>query len=218
MELKLPKSQHRAFAEVAQWNPETRERVLEFLRSEPPALGDLAPKLAEHTGVERDTAARVLSMLKTMYRARVRTASSPSAFASGICESVKGSSDPALQFSAAALEGVRGFLEEGLSQDASLGIAVRGESLLLDQDKTFTEARVLTDFRPLFGEDIEIPPDAGVIVHKLRINYYHAGQEESFWVALDSSDLEKLQSIVDRALQKEASLRQALPSTIRCLR
>jgi hypothetical protein len=88
----------------------------------------------------------------------------------------------------------------------------RADDVASDHEHVFRGVRILTDVRPVFGQDVAYQPEAAVIVDTLRIDHSTDGETRSFYVALDHHDLEKLKQVVDRALAKTDSLRQFLAS------
>lgn len=82
----------------------------------------------------------------------------------------------------------------------------RALDLVTEFDKSFHEARIVTDLRPLFEDPSDI--QGAVIVHTLRIEYHQGGgQIKAFYVTLGASELHQLQSLVQRAVQKSDALR-----------
>jgi len=81
----------------------------------------------------------------------------------------------------------------------------RALDLMTEFDKSFHEARILTDLRPLFGEPSDI--QGAVIVHTLRVEYHERGSVKSFFVTLGSDELRELEAVVDRAISKHDALR-----------
>jgi hypothetical protein len=78
--------------------------------------------------------------------------------------------------------------------------------LLHDQARVFVDCRIITDLRPLFGDDDTVIR-AAAVTHHLRISFdSHSRNADDFYVALDSADLRSLRSVIDRALAKQASL------------
>jgi hypothetical protein len=89
----------------------------------------------------------------------------------------------------------------------------KADEIITDHAHVFQEARILTDVRPVFGDDPDELPSAAVIVGMLRIDFF--GRREgakSFFVALDQADLVKLRETVDRALRKTETMKQFLTS------
>ncbi len=81
--------------------------------------------------------------------------------------------------------------------------------LELEYPKTFHEAIILTDIRPVFEKPEERPVGCA-ISHTLRITYHEDGEHKEFHVVFDTDDLEKLKKALQRAEVKASSLRSLL--------
>ncbi len=81
-------------------------------------------------------------------------------------------------------------------------------SLAADCQRLFSDAKIVSDVRPVFGEDVSKPPLGAVILHSLKIGFAEDGEEREFFVTMDSKDLRELQSWITRALSKDATLSQ----------
>jgi hypothetical protein len=103
-------------------------------------------------------------------------------------------------------------LQELLDIDI-LRIGAKAFEVLFEHEHNLTAARILTDVRPVFGDNVAERPMAAIIVHNLRISYMDAGQRREFFVALDTSDIEKLMKTVERAKVKADSLKALLATT-----
>jgi hypothetical protein len=85
--------------------------------------------------------------------------------------------------------------------------------LKIEQERRFLGARVITEIRPIFRDDVSGPPAAALIASTLRLEYSHAdGTSGVVFLTLDDDDLDRLGHIVDRAKQKSASLSRYLES------
>ena len=83
--------------------------------------------------------------------------------------------------------------------------------LQTDDERTFCDARILTDIRPVFGTEIKDGSKGAVIVHLLKLGYHEPGRRHmKFYVSLDSSDLKELRKVIDRAEDKAAILKSQL--------
>jgi len=82
--------------------------------------------------------------------------------------------------------------------------------VLTQNEKAFLEARILTDMRPVFGDDVSDPPDVVVILHTLKIRYRTGRRTEDIFVALDNKDIKELRAILDRAETKAETLKSSL--------
>jgi hypothetical protein len=100
-------------------------------------------------------------------------------------------------------------LFEILSID-SLGITTKACDVMTNHDNCFCNARVLTDIRPVFKPTIEDGPSAAVITHLLQIAYHKGhpdNQHKSIRIALDSSDIDEMIKVLQRAQKKESSIK-----------
>ncbi|SRR6266545_2288159 len=91
-----------------------------------------------------------------------------------------------------------------------LTISSKAIGILTDNQRIFREARVLSDIRAVFSDNVEAMPAAAVIVHELKLEYYESGDRKEWFIALDSRDLQKLINVLERAKQKDSSLRLVL--------
>lgn len=95
----------------------------------------------------------------------------------------------------------------------AIDLSAKAMSLLLEQQCTFTSARILTDIRPIFDHDASKPIAGAVLVHNLKIEYLENSEEKEFFVALDRRDLQRLLDTLTRAQQKESGIKQLLSLT-----
>jgi hypothetical protein len=81
--------------------------------------------------------------------------------------------------------------------------------LELEYPRTFHDAIVLTDMRPVFEKPEERPVGCA-ISHTLRITYHEDGEHKEFHVVLDSDDLEMIKKALQRAEAKASSVKSLL--------
>jgi hypothetical protein len=118
--------------------------------------------------------------------------------------------DDAKGFSAADVERLRRHLEKLLDNDKLLN-AQNASSLLLDYERVFSVARVLSDIRPVFEGPNAERVFGGLVVHTLRVSYYKAdGTTDEFYVAMDDDDIAQLSDTLIRAKAKSQQLKKVL--------
>jgi hypothetical protein len=91
----------------------------------------------------------------------------------------------------------------------AVSLSSKALDLLTDQDRVFYTAKILTDVRPVFnalGNSI----DAAIIIHNLRIHYGQGGDHKDFYVSMDTSDIQSLREVLDRADEKARCLQDLL--------
>jgi hypothetical protein len=101
-------------------------------------------------------------------------------------------------------------LAEFLSDDRVLGISAKAWSVTAETQRHVHGFRVLTDARPIFGQNVSEAPKAFSLIHTLQVEYFEEGKEREWFVSLDADDLEVLQGAVERAIAKERSVRTML--------
>jgi len=92
----------------------------------------------------------------------------------------------------------------------ALGSIGKADDIITDHEHVFRNARILTDVRPIFGDDVGSAPEAAVLIAMLRIDHSTHGRRESIYFALDPPDLDSLKEVVDRATAKIRSLEDFL--------
>ena len=66
----------------------------------------------------------------------------------------------------------------------------------------------MTDLRPVFDDNLTLPPGGAVIIETLQIQTWSRdGGSQLLFVSMDEFDLRALQSIVQRALDKTDTLK-----------
>jgi hypothetical protein len=99
----------------------------------------------------------------------------------------------------------------------SLDVAGKAVALHAEQANLFCTARILTDARPVYGDNVDAPPSAMIIVHTLKIDYHteDGRRIHEFYVALGSRDIDTLRAALDRAEKKAKSLRSVISQSVR---
>lgn len=86
---------------------------------------------------------------------------------------------------------------------AAFGKAV---DIARESDRLLHTSRVITDVRPVFGQEASSNPLGAVIVHTLRLDYLEGNDVKTISFALTSPDLAQLKRTVERAQAKESTL------------
>ena len=86
--------------------------------------------------------------------------------------------------------------------------ALKAKELQLESERTFCEARIITDIRPVFGDNIDEAPTI-MIVHTLKIGF-HVPEHKDMYVALDAADIIGLKKTLGRAEEKANKLKTIL--------
>ncbi len=97
-----------------------------------------------------------------------------------------------------------------LDLDEPLSVASKAFNILLEHERVFLGSKILTDIRPIFNNRKIESPFGAVIVHMLKIGYREGSESKEFFVALDTSDINKLEEVLKRAKDKEKAIQPLL--------
>jgi len=94
---------------------------------------------------------------------------------------------------------------------APLAISAKAQILQREYSYLFHDAKIITDVRPVFGQNTTQPPDGMILDHTLKLVYHEGlGDHRELYLALDQSDLIELKEVIKRAEEKEQTLRGLL--------
>jgi hypothetical protein len=87
--------------------------------------------------------------------------------------------------------------------------AAKAFDLAFDYTNLLSEARIITDLRPVYDED-HTKLIGAVVRHVMRLTYYSVDGQTSLTIALDRKEIENIKSSCDEAIKKEDALRAYL--------
>jgi hypothetical protein len=92
----------------------------------------------------------------------------------------------------------------------NIGLLSKAMRLQRDGERLYCEAKILSDLRAVFHDDVSSRPAGAVLTHTLKLSYHENGDHKDFFIILESQDLERLRKIVEGAQAKELTLRTLL--------
>lgn len=186
-------------------------QLLEALEGATPRLRNesLGPAVRDKTSDPVLTEALV-EILSEMALVRITNEDTVQSFVDSIVEALEANPKSAL---GDERESLRSRLTKLLNLP-SVALPAKGRFLLIDHANYMHSARIFTDIRPVFGDDVHQSPATALVVHTLKMQY-HQGEADTrnFFVVLDSADLDELSSVIERARAKEKSVKVLLEST-----
>lgn len=169
--------------------------------------------VAERTGLPAADVERVLLSLQNLLRIRTRLHVSSEELFDQIADAyVKRSDEEDGQENAERWTAARGaILEvmEAIGPDHPVQVIRKVERLAYAHQSILTEARIITELRPVFNEagDRIIQ---GIIVNTLLIDYFDGGQNRRLEIGLDATDVAEIRRISQRAEGKAVAIKEAL--------
>lgn len=208
MAIKIPRSHREPLRQLLTMDLALRQRFVDAIQAAGAAIDsqELIDQVSRTPELDEERIAPIIRMLITMFLA---AGHSRSDFARNVVDEARGLfPDEAIDWTAATAN-----LAKLLACEQTLGVAAKVAEIRSEHANVFCDARILSDIRPVFGDDVASGPIAGAIVHTLRVAYHTASKHAEIHIALDVEDLRQLRSLVDRALQKEECLKAEIVKT-----
>lgn len=93
----------------------------------------------------------------------------------------------------------------------SLRVRAKADYLVRAHNNELISSIIVTDQRPIFGDEVEDGEQGVFIYENLNLTYLEAGREvRTLSLACDSDDLQSLKDQIDRALVKRVAMENAL--------
>jgi hypothetical protein len=169
---------------------------------------DLSAHIAESVPrIPREELDRIVDVLYSLYHVRQFSEMNRSSFLKELVEGVSEHARP--KISDDEIHGLRERFKSLLSIKTLDSIS-KAIGLQRDGERLYCETKIISDIRPVFGEDVKSRPVAATITHTLKITYHESGDHKEFFVTLDQVDLDELQGMVKRAKAKAETLTKLL--------
>lgn len=215
VDLRIPKADEAGLQKLAALDEDSMRGLVAALGKVSPILSraELAPKIASEVDtIPRSDIDNIVEILLPLYLLQERHDRSVSEIAEDVCRAMDRSDNENLKFSGNKRQRFKGRLIELLGIEA-VRVGAKALEMLFENQRSFLNARIVTEVRPIFGSNPEDTPAGALIVHMLKITYREQGEDREFFVALDTTDVGKLSSVLDRADAKAGSLKTYLERT-----
>lgn len=212
MELEIPKEDTASIATIKALSVASLEKFISALASAPLISNPKEMGACISEQIPSIPAARLASVLETIYTLyliRELSGVDHSRFLEDLIDGIRHSGD--LRLTPKDLAKLQSILKRILSID-TLRMIAKAARLQRDGERLYCSSKILSDMRPVFGEDPTIRPIGSVLTHTLKVTYHEGRDHREFHVVLDSDDLEALGEVVQRARAKDKTLRELLKS------
>lgn len=209
----IPSQYENGFAKlISLLGSESAQELLEALKEVPPTIdyltmtSELDQKVST---IPHDDVADIVFALLPLSTLQADLDTPASNIAESISREIERSDSESLKLTSEVRERFKGFLVELLSSPP-LKIAGKARNLQLEDEHVFQEARIVTDIRPVFGDDAASHPEGAIIVHTLKLSYLDGNQFKNFYISIDARDARVLRNLLERADTKAGGLRNVL--------
>ncbi len=216
MALRIPDSQKNDLATLIRLSDEDATAFELALRTAKPSMSAkaLAAQISPHVRTEAATLERLIRVLYSLYGTRERFSQEVDALAAEVAEKAAEEKIGGLTPGSPAVQSFKARLSRLLGLEDSVGVGSKARDLILEQDRPFEDARVLTDIRAVFGGTATQPkPVAAMVYHTLKITAHGEEGHKTYFFALDGHEVRDLKAALERALQKEVELKGLVGKT-----
>lgn len=212
MQLRIPSRFEQSLADFLEMPQDDRLKVITAIQKAPVVLGreKLAKHVSTETSIEKKKITGIVAMLASLYRVMENTP---------IDEFIDDFHDAANSIDKTSKididwDIIKKDLKTVLSSDRTFGITSKAMDILGHYPNTYCSSRILTDIRPVFGQDTNELPPAAMVIHTLRMSFHEeSSSTKDFYISLDSQDLKELSRLIERAVKKEATLKSLIGNT-----
>ena len=167
-------------------------------------------------GVPEDDIEQIVDAITGLHHARAFFETPIDEFVDDVVESLRSAPKSGFSSGTAAIHAFKERMRDFLEID-QLALAAKSNVLRFEHERILQSLKILTDVRPIFGIDVEKPPEAVAIGHMLKVAYRRGGRLEEEFFALDEDDLRSLKNAVQRAESKANSLRAMLAKQLKII-
>lgn len=219
----IPEEDRDAFISLFSLSPEKKVAFLEIVKdpANVPHAGDFAKHFAATTGKDHKEADKLVDVLFKLYNLYDNSGESIEENVSALIEAFKKiDKDELKKASDSDIELFSSFLRDVLSLHDTLGVRAKAYRLMPQHQRDFRRSEIYSDIRAVFRpEKPEVKPNAAIIVHSLKIDYYEDYEIKALYIGLNYNDLHQLKNAVERAIKKHECLKTMIASNlgIQCL-
>lgn len=174
----------------------------------PDMAKQIAPKIS---GISLADLTEIVDLLYALYHVREFSEVRRARFLQDLIESIRTNPDFNLQKREDAPRLRKRF--QRLLNIQPLNTLSKAIKLQREGERLYCSAKIVSDIRPIFGEDITSRPVSAVITHTLKIGYHEGGEHRDLFLVLDEQDLGRLQEVIERAKSKGQTLAELLNDT-----
>ena len=165
---------------------------------------ELAALIADRVpSIPKDDLSGIVDVAYALYHVREFSELNPSSFLNELVEGVRQQAKPEIPDNGVSLLRER---FRRLLRIKTLETISKALKLQRDGERIYCEAKIVSDIRPVFSDDVTAKPLAAVITHTLEVAYHENGEHEEFFIVLDQEDLDALDEVIERAKAKHETL------------
>jgi hypothetical protein len=210
--LQIPKQHVAAILKIRQLSDASAEKLIDALASSPftSEADEMAKRIAKRVpDIQPKDLKAIVDTVYALHYVREFSEVKASKFLGDLVQAVKATGESRLALEPAEAERLRDRFKRLLDIE-NIRLLSKALKLQRDGERLYCDAKILSDIRPVFHDDVSSKPAGAVVSHTLKLGYHEGRQHKDFFVVLESADLDALKELVERAHVKAKTLRALL--------
>jgi uncharacterized membrane-anchored protein YjiN (DUF445 family) len=205
-EIRIPKSQEVNFEILFSWEKTRLTKLLELLKTAEVGLSPekVSEKYHEAIDVSQTDLEKVMSVIYNITRIKSVSEHSSEKIADDFVYALSKTGNEKF-----AKDKIKDYLLEILKPNNFVFLTITTANVVGERDKILKNADILTDVRPIFEKE---QIKGFTVIHTLKLEVFDNAQNDDveIYLAMDKSDMEKLEKLIQQAKAREASTKSSI--------
>lgn len=205
-EIRIPKSQEVNFEILFSWEQTKLTKLLELLKTAEVGLSPekVSEKFHESIGVSRNDLEKVMSVIYNVTRLKATSEHSAEKIADDFIDALSKTGKEKLISPKS-----KDYLLEILKPNDFVFLTITTASVVSERERLLKNADILTDVRPIFEKE---QIRGFTVIHTLKLEAFDNAQNDDveIYIAMDKSDMEKLEKLIQQAKAREDSAKSSI--------
>jgi uncharacterized membrane-anchored protein YjiN (DUF445 family) len=205
-EIRIPKSQEVNFEILFSWEKTRLTKLLELLKTAEAGLSPekVSEKYHEAIDVSQTDLEKVMSVIYNITRIKSVSEHSSEKIADDFVYALSKTGNEKF-----AKDKIKDYLLEILKPNNFIFLTITTANVVGERDKILKNADILTDVRPIFEKE---QIKGFTVIHTLKLEVFDNAQNDDveIYLAMDKSDMEKLEKLIQQAKAREASTKSSI--------
>lgn len=207
--LTIPKEHERGITVIKSLSDSDVSQISDVLKKSSPARDPTDIVSALRSVLQRypeDDIKKLADAIYSLYFFRSHSDVSVERFVSDLSEAIKESQNKEVQTTNPDELAILKSKLKSLLTIRPLSVVAKAHILQRDSANIFSDAKIISDIRPVWDGNVNDPPDGIVITQTLKLEYADAKGPEELYLYMDKDDVELLISVLTRAREKMVTL------------
>lgn len=199
-ELKLSPSMINSFKAIVELDTKNIDDLFSKVSELPAGIfhRDATKEIQSEVNIEKDKLEKILFLFYGLSSLRVSSKRSKKQIEEDLLNSLENSEREVFEN-----PNIQKYIQRILSIENSVFLTVATAEASSEREKLLHDAEIITDARPVFNDDEII---AFTTIHTLKLSISENGDDSTIYLALDKSDMEKLEKAIQQSRSREEVL------------